>query len=106
MKIKIKDDLYDIAARIKEIDPHYEIFFETELQKFTLWAKGARQVVFPYENLDQRALVYAAETRVEHLDELVKKIDDNNERYQEERTNKVRDKIEDEFSRRLRLAGI
>lgn len=106
MKIRITNDLFDISSRVKEIDPAYEIYFETDLQKFTLWAKGRRQLVFPYENLDERAIVRTRKTRVENIDELVKEIDSGNERYQNGRLNKVKDKFEDEVSRRLRLAKI
>lgn len=106
MKIRIKNDLYDIASRLKEIDRRYEVYFETELQKFTLWGLGKRQVIFPYESLDQRAIEYTLKTRVENAEELVREIDLKNERYQNGRVIRVQDKIEDEFSRRLRLAKI
>ena len=106
MKLRITNDLFDIASRIKEIDPRYEIYFETELQKFTLWAMGRRQVVFPYDNLDVRAIEYTYRTRVENVDELIKEIDEKNEKYQAGRTIRVQDKVENEFSRRLRLARI
>ena len=94
MKIEIKNDLFDIASRLKEIDPEYSVYFETDLQKFTLWGKGKRQVIFPYDTLDQRALSHAIETRVENVDELIKKIDLGNERYQKGRLIRLQDKVE------------
>ncbi|MBO4539182.1 MAG: hypothetical protein J5781_02815 [Clostridia bacterium] len=106
MKIRINNDLYDIASRVKEIDPRYEIYFETESQKFTLWAAGKRQLTFPFENLDERALVYARKTRIENMEEVIKEIDSGNEKYEKDRLVRVQDKIEDEYSRRLRLAGV
>ncbi len=106
MKILIKNDLFDISSRLKEIDPSYEVYFETELQKFTLWARGKRQLVFPFENLDARALTHTRKTRVERIDELIKEIDLGNEKYQNGRLSKVKDKFEDELSRRLRLAKL
>ncbi len=106
MKLRIINDLYDIASRIKEIDKRYEIYFETELQKFTLWANGKRQVVFPYDTLDVRAIEYTYATRVENVDKLIEEIDKKNEKYQQGRTALMQDKVEDEFSRRLRLAKI
>lgn len=105
MKIRITRDLYDIASRVCEIDPSYEVYFETELQKFTLWAKGKRQLVFPFENLDARAVEYTRETGTNRLDEIVKELDAKNERYEKERVAIVCDKVENEFSRRMRLAG-
>lgn len=106
MKIEIKNDLYDIASRLKEIDREYTTYFETELQKFTLWGRGKRQVVFPFDALDQRALDYARKTRVENMEELIREIDEKNERYQKGRLIRAQDKVENEFSRRLRLAKI
>lgn len=106
MKIKINNDLFDIASRVKEIDPRYEIYFETETQKFALWANGKRQLVFPFENLDERALLHTRKTRVENADEIIREIDLYNEKHETERADRVRDKIEDEFSRRLRLARV
>ncbi len=106
MKIKINNDLFDIASRIKEIDPRYEIFFETEAQKFTVWANGKRQLTLPFENLDERAILYTRKTRVENVEEIIREIDSYNEKHENERVERVRDKIEDEFSHRLRLARI
>ena len=106
MKIRINNDLFDIASRVKEIDPRYEIYFETESQKFTLWAEGKRQLTLPFENLDERALVYTRKTRIENMEEVIKEIDSGNEKHEKDRLVRVQDKIEDEYSRRLRLAGV
>ena len=106
MKIRINNDLFDIASRVKEIDPRYEIYFETESQKFTLWAEGKRQLTLPFENLDERALVYTRKTRIENMEEVIKEIDSSNEKHEKDRLVRVQDKIEDEYSRRLRLARL
>ncbi len=106
MKIKINNGLFDIASRVKEIDPRYEIYFETETQKYTLWADGKRQLTFPFENLDERAVLYARKTRVENAEEIIREIDSCNEKHENERVGRVLDKIEDEYSRRLRLARV
>ena len=106
MKIKINNDLFDIAWRIKEIDPRYEIYFETESQKFTVWAEGKRQLTLPFENLDERTLVYTSKTRVENMEEVIREIDSGNDKREKDRLIRVQDKIEDEFSHRLRLARV
>ena len=106
MKIRINNDLFDIASRVKEIDPRYEIYFETESQKFTLWAEGKRQLTLPFENLDERALVYTRKTRIENMEEVIEEIDSSNEKHENDRLVRVQDKIEDEYSRRLRLARL
>ncbi len=105
MLLEIKNDLYDIADRLKEVHPDYKVYFDTALQKFVLYANGKRQLVFPFENLDARAVEYAEKTSVKYADEIVRELDEGNERYQRDRVARVQDYIEDEFSHRLRVGG-
>ena len=104
MKIKITRDLFDIADRIKELNPNYEIWFDTDRQKYVLTAFGGHQAVIPYDELDVRTLDYAYETRAENAEKILAEIDSYNLRRQRESAAEVRDEIENEFSRRLRLA--
>ena len=47
MKVKITHDLFDIATRIKELDERYEIYFDTDAQKYHIYALGVRQLTYP-----------------------------------------------------------
>ena len=104
MKIEIKNDLFDIANRLKEIDPRYEVFFDTEKQKFVIYANGVPQLTIPYDNLDTRTLSYVRYTRVENAETVLKDVDGYNARKDRESIEKAKDTIEDEYSRRLRLS--
>ncbi|MEG1612721.1 MAG: hypothetical protein RR357_00970 [Clostridia bacterium] len=76
--IKIIDDLYDIAWRLKAIDGDYELFFNEKMQRYEVWARNHLQAVIPYKQLDVRALDYVRETRIERLEILLSEIEQNN----------------------------
>ena len=106
MKIKITNDVYDVASRLKEMDPAYEVYFDTDLQKFTIWAFGVRQAVLPYDELDILALEYVWKTRRENAEELIREIDRDNERKERAERQKLKDEVENETSRLLRLSHL
>lgn len=106
MRIRIKNDLYDIADRIKEINPDYEIFYDTEKEKFILMKGKFVSSILPYKTLDARTLDYVYETRPENSDKLLSEIDSYNERKRRDSVKQTQDEIENEFSRQLRLQKI
>lgn len=56
----IDRDLYNIAARIREIDDGYRVVFDTKLNRFEVWHTRSRSItpelVLPYKELDARTL--------------------------------------------------
>jgi hypothetical protein len=77
--MKIEKDVFDIADRIKEIDSDYYIEFNFKTNKFELFGKGgAKLLVFPFESLDERAILHARRTRVERIEKIIAEIDKNN----------------------------
>lgn len=104
MKVKITHDLFDIATRIKELDERYEIYFDTDAQKYYIYALGVRQLTLPYDKLDVRTLDYVYEARVENAEKILKEIDEYNYRSERESVKKAHDEFENECSRRLRLS--
>ena len=106
MKIKITNDVYDIASRLRELDPAYEVYFDTDLQKFTVWAFGLRQAILPYDELDIRSLEFVWSTRRENAEKLIREIDRDNERIEREERKRIKDEVENETSRRLRLSHL
>jgi|AGTN01.1.fsa_nt_gi hypothetical protein len=81
--MKISNDVFDISARLKEIDPSYEVEYDFRTGKFELYGgreRRERLIVFPFEALDQRALEHARKTRRERMDRLMREIDEENER--------------------------
>lgn len=106
MRIKIFNDLYDIAAGIKDIDPRYDTVFNTENQKFEVEAEGKTVLVLPYENLDQRALERVRYTRIENMERVLEDIEKSNEELERNIEKKRRDDVENELSRIFRLRKI
>ena len=106
VKIKITDDLFYIADRLKEIDNRYEVFFDTEKQKFVIYALGKPQCVIPYDKLDVRTLDYVYKTRRENAEKLLMELEKSNLMKEKESLKKTHDEFENEVSRRLRLSRI
>ncbi|HKL74390.1 MAG TPA: hypothetical protein VJ903_05840 [Clostridia bacterium] len=98
MLIKITNDLYDIATRIKEIDSRYQIFYDTASSLYKLYLGEKSQLNFPYPNLDVRALDYAYETRIENLDKIIEKIDRHNEKVNIDSIKRAQDEFENKVS--------
>lgn len=101
MLIKITRDLFDIASRLKEIDENYQVYYDTKKSVYALFNGGRRQLNFPFETLDVRALDYAWETRIERLDEMEKKVDCHNARVLAEAVKKAQDEVENRASKLL-----
>ena len=81
MKIKIDDDVFEIAKRIKEIDDGYYIVFDTKKEVYEL--HNSKQVysyclTVPYANLDSRLLDMVLYTNILNIDNIIKDIDNNN----------------------------
>ncbi len=75
----ISNDVHDVALRLKEIDPGYELHYESSDRKFRLKnAEGDTLIVFPFRSIDCRMVEHARKTRVERLEEIIKEIDKAN----------------------------
>lgn len=73
--VKVVDDLFHIARRLKGIDRNYELFFNRKRGRFEIYAKGAMQIALPFDRLDARCLDYARKTRIENLSALMDEIE-------------------------------
>lgn len=106
MRITIKNDLFDIEKRLKEISPDYGVVFNTDNQKFEITVKGESRVILPFDNLDERALRHAYYTRSENVFNVVRDLEKENEENKKNGLKAAQDKFENEFSRATRLLGI
>ncbi len=106
MKILIKNDLYDIAKRLQEINCDYRVYFDTDRQKFILMRNNALELIFPFEELDERAIRHAKYTSMQNIKEFLYDLDKENRQTEEISRKEAKDKVENEFSRRLRLLGV
>lgn len=89
--IKITDDVFDIARRIKSINSEYELFFDKNSNKFKVYAKGNLQAVLPYSSLDNRTVDYLLKTQIKNIDKLEKEVDIYNQNLQEKIDKNSRD---------------
>ncbi len=78
--VKVVDDLFHIAHRLKDIDERYTLFFNRKLWRFEVYAGGAMQVALPFDRLDGRTLEYMRKTRIENLSHIVEEIEKENAR--------------------------
>ena len=89
----IKEDVFDVSSRIKEIDPDYFIVRNYKTEKFELHAKNKRGgslcLVLPYERLDARTLTYARRTRSQRAKELMAEVQAANKKLNKQRAESV-----------------
>lgn len=91
--VQIKNDLYSIADRLKEVDERYEIYRNTLLNRFEVHADGALQLAVPFDRLDARTVALVRRTRVENVGRLIKEIDRDNARLERDESNRKRDML-------------
>lgn len=99
----IKNDVFDIAARLQEICSDYEVYFDTDRQKFVLMRKNILELIFPFEELDERAIKHARYTSIQNIENIIYDLEQENKQRENDSKRATKNKVEDEFSRRLRL---
>ena len=95
--IPIKNDLYDIAARLMEVDSSYLVFYNNAKCRYEVHRQicGRTEFAFiiPYDTLDARAIEYALITKVENIDNLAKQIDAHNQKTEKTNADSIKNKI-------------
>ncbi len=99
--MRIDEDLFDIAHRLREIDGRYVLYRNRKANRFEIHANGALQIVVPFARLDARTLDLARSTRLEYADRLMRRIDSDNERLRRDGARAARDKIMEEVEQAL-----
>lgn len=80
--LEIKDDVYYIDKRLKEIDDSYILLFNLDKKTYevhSLMQKDSYCFTVPYQQLDERTLFYALKTRSDRRDKIIEEIEKNNE---------------------------
>lgn len=84
MLIEIKNDVYFVLERLKEIDKKYLIFYNAKRKVFEIHNKGqiggSYCLTVPYKTLDSRTIDLVKKTRVENSKKIFAEIDAENER--------------------------
>ncbi len=92
---EVKDDLFGIAERIKSIDANYKIYFNGDTHRYELHntrSNPSFQLVFPYASLDKRAVDYTLESDIKNKEKILRQIEENNRRLEEEHAAKLFEK--------------
>lgn len=93
MQINVETDVFFITQRIKEIDENYFIKYNTKTKKFEIHHKAQMSNSFclsiPYDTLDERTLEYVRKTRIENIEDLIRKIDEENLKNEQQQNKKT-----------------
>lgn len=103
---RVKNDLFNIASRIKEIDDGYFIVFNRKRKRFEVHnEKQARDtlcLIVPYDRLDIRTLELTRKTSITRVSDLLDEMENNNIRQEKEKEKIDREKRLDKIERILK----
>ncbi len=80
--IEIENDVYYISSRLKEIDREYRLRYNLRRSCYEVHCldqKDSYCFTVPFDQLDERTLLFALKTRRENRDKIIKEIEKNNE---------------------------
>ena len=97
MKIIVKSDIYNICNRIKKFDVSYRVVYDIVADMYQIYSTRLSKSVelisgtplsyvctLPYDSLDVRAIQHLYNTRVENIEDIINKIDEDNKRIEYE----------------------
>lgn len=87
--IKITDDVFDIARRIKGINNSYELYYDNKVGKFKVYAHDKLELVLPFDSLDKRSVDFVEKTQIKNLYKLTDEIEKHNEKLVRNNENKL-----------------
>lgn len=95
--IKIKNDAFNICERIKSINPHYYVVYNTKKHAFEV--HNTKQYANSFCISCEKGLNYSViqklrKTRIENLDKIINEIESNNQAIEREAKNEVMDKAQ------------
>ena len=96
-RVKIERDVFDIADRIKEIDPGYFVMLNLRTGKFEVHHDGrGRQgrggslcLTLPFGRLDARAVTEVYRTRLERRERLLREMEEFNLKSEKSRLKEI-----------------
>lgn len=96
--VPVLTNVYHIPERFKELDEHLFVMLNRSTGNFEIHDDrqlgGSLACVLPYSELDARALTYVAERMNQELEELVRRIDAENEKLEQQRYASIIDKAQ------------
>ena len=91
--VSVKDDLFHIARRLRQIDSRYRVYFNRKYKRFEIHSQGAMQIALPFDRLDERSVEYVRKTRVENLEKLMREIEADNERAEKQKQDELIEQV-------------
>lgn len=89
----IKEDLFDVAKRLRQIDANYRLYFNQLLGRFEVHNHAQRgnslAVVVPYDKLDARTITLVRKTRVENAKRLLAEMEKANAKAENDAVSRV-----------------
>lgn len=89
MKIIVKDDVFDITSRIKEIDNDYFVIYDTCKKIYELHSKyqpfSSFCLSLPFDCLDERSIQKTLKTRRQNKDKIFEEIEKSNQKIEKRR---------------------
>ena len=86
--IEIKNDVFDIVSRLKEIDKNYYVVFNCTKQRLEVHNSAQHTstlaCVVPSRTLDARTIAHVNKTKRENIDRLIKEMDEQNEKLEKQ----------------------
>lgn len=107
-RVPVVRDVFDIADRIKEVDPRYFIMFNTREQKFEIHVNGQPDTTFgcllPFDELDARTLEYARKYSAARLQATIAEMERRNELLEKANEKAVFDRAEPRMIEAIKYA--
>ena len=79
MLTSVKDDLFEIAKRLRFVNRDYCLFWNNKAQRYEVHNGHRPGFIVPYNELDERTIEYAHKTKIENFDALEKEFQLHNE---------------------------
>lgn len=80
--IKITNDLFDVAARLRTVNDGYRVYYNTEKARYEVRDEARRPntlaFIVPYDELDCRTVEYAQYSQVANADRIFADVERSN----------------------------
>lgn len=105
--VVIKNDMFKIASRLKEIDKNYLLVRNVVKNRFELWYNACipkLELVFKNKTIDKRMIDYVNKTKIENIDRIIKKMDEENQKIREKEIKRQKDECLDRMYEVIKYA--
>lgn len=89
---EIKEDVFDLADRIREVDEEYRLFYNLDCERYEVHKRGEIAVTWT-EPLSAALVTKLRETHVRRRTELLKEIEEGEARARREEEHRSRERI-------------